>query len=433
MAGLLATQVLAEHHREVVVVERDRLPAGVADRNGVAQGRHSHALLARGNLELESRFPGLTDELVEAGARTGDMLDDARLHFGGHRLRSHPSDVTVISCSRAFLEGHVRQRVLAGPNVTLVEGCDAAGLTMDPEGGRVTGVRLLRRTDGSAEETLAGDLVVDTTGRSSRSGTWLEAAGYGTVPVERVVVDVAYASRRYRMDADALDGDLAILKAPNADRPRGGVLALLEDGQAMVTLAGILGDRPPLDPAGFLAYAEALSIPDLHHAVADAEPIDDPVPHRFPASTWRHVERLGRLPDGFAVLGDSLCSFNPIYGQGMTVAALQAEVLDQHLRRHGTVRPQRLQRELARLVRTPWQMAAGADLQFPGVEGRRTRGQRWLGAYIARLQAAAATDPTLGRAFIRVSGLVDPPQALLRPAVVRRVLRRRRRPSEARC
>jgi 2-polyprenyl-6-methoxyphenol hydroxylase-like FAD-dependent oxidoreductase len=182
------------------------------------------------------------------------------------------------------------------------------------------------------------------------------------------------------------------------------------------------GDRPPLDPRGFERFARSLTVGDIADAILDAEPLDDPVPHRFPASTWRRYDRL-RLPDGFAVIGDGICSFNPIYGQGMTIAALEADALDRHLTRHGRLRPQRFQRQVARIIGPAWQMAAGADLQFPHVEGRRTRAQRALSAYVVRLHAAAAYDPFLSRAFVRVSGLIDPPSALMRPSVLLRVLR----------
>ena len=194
----------------------------------------------------------------------------------------------------------------------------------------------------------------------------------------------------------------------------------------MLTLVGILGDRPPTDADGFAAFAASLRFPDIHETVRDAEPLDDPVPYRFPASVWRHYERLRQIPEGFAVMGDSMCSFNPIYGQGMSIAALEAVALRRHLERHGRVRSRRFHRQLARLLRPPWQMATGADLIYPGLEEGRSRPQRLLGAYINRLHAAAAHDKTVARSFVYVAGLVDPPQKLLRPLVVSRVFRGRR-------
>ena len=191
----------------------------------------------------------------------------------------------------------------------------------------------------------------------------------------------------------------------------------------MLTLAGILGDHPPTDPDGFVDFARSLRFPDIYDAIRDGEPLDDPVAFRFPASVRHRYERSNRFPAGLLVIGDAVCSFNPIYGQGMSVAALEALTLRRHLARGVEPQPRRWFRDLARLVDVPWQMAAGGDLVFPGVQGRRTRKIRLMGSYIARLHAAAAHDAHLATAFIRVAGLVSPPQSLLRPGIAVRVLR----------
>jgi hypothetical protein len=191
----------------------------------------------------------------------------------------------------------------------------------------------------------------------------------------------------------------------------------------MVTLGGILGDHPPTDTDGFLDFARSLQFPDIYDTVRDAEPLDDPVPFRFPASVRHHYERLDRFPDGFLVVGDAVCSFNPIYGQGMSVAALEALALRRHLERGGEPRPQQFFRDIAGVVGVPWEMAAGGDLVFPGVPGRRTRKVRMVSAYLARLHAGAVHDASLGAAFIRVAGLVAPPASLLHPRVALRVVR----------
>ena len=205
----------------------------------------------------------------------------------------------------------------------------------------------------------------------------------------------------------------------------------LEGDRWMLTLAGILGDHPPTDPDGFLDFARSLRFPDIYDAVRDAEPLDDPVAFRFPASVRHRYERSHALPAGLLVVGDAVCSFNPIYGQGMSVAALEALTLRRHLARGIEPQSRRWFRDLARLVDVPWQMAAGGDLVFPGVEGRRTRRIRLMGSYITRLHAAAAHDPDLATAFIRVAGLVSPPQTLLRPGIAVRVVRGGRRNAAA--
>jgi 2-polyprenyl-6-methoxyphenol hydroxylase-like FAD-dependent oxidoreductase len=423
MAGLLAAQVLGDSYGQVTVVDRDELPEAAMHRRGVPHGRHLHALAARGQQALEELFCGLTAELVADGVPAGDMLADTRLFFSGHRLRQAPTGLGLLCASRPVLEGRVRARVRALPNVRFIDRCDVVGLATTPDRRRVTGARLLRRADGSAEEVLGADLVVDATGRGARTPAWLEALGYPRPPVAQVRVGLGYATRIYRLPPDALGGDLAVLQAATPRHPRAGALQVLEGDRWMVTLAGILGDHPPTDPVGFLDFARSLRFPDIYQAVRDAEPLDDPVAFRFPASVRHRYEKLDRFPDGLLVMGDAVASFNPIYGQGMSVAALEALALRRHLE-HGTApRPRRWFRELARVVDVPWDIAAGGDLVFPGVQGRRTAKVRLVSAYLARLHAAAAHDADLAGAFLRVAGLVAPPGSLLRPGVAARVLR----------
>jgi 2-polyprenyl-6-methoxyphenol hydroxylase-like FAD-dependent oxidoreductase len=195
----------------------------------------------------------------------------------------------------------------------------------------------------------------------------------------------------------------------------------------MLSLTGILGDHPPADPAGFMAYARSLAAPEIYAAVRDAEPLDEPVTFRFPASVRRRYERLSRFPAGLLVIGDAVCSFNPVYGQGMTAAALQAVVLGRQLRSGSGPRPDRYFRAISRVIDAPWDISAGGDLSFPGVEGPRPLKVRLGNAYLSRLQAAAVHDARVTGAFFRVAGLIDPPPALLRPQLVFRVLRGSRR------
>jgi hypothetical protein len=350
------------------------------------------------------------------------MLADTRLYLSGHRLRQAHAGLVVLCASRPSLEGHVRARVRALPNLIILDRCDIIGLAATPDGRRITGARVLRRADGSAEELLGADLVVDATGRGSRTPVWLDALGYPRPEPEQVRIGLGYATRTYRLPPDALDGDLAVLQAATLDHPRTGALQLLEGDRWMLTLGGILGDHPPTDPDGFLDFARSLQFPDIHETVRDAEPLDDPVPFRFPASVRRRYERLDRFPDGLLVMGDAVSSFNPVYGQGMSVAALEALTLRGHLDRDSAPPPRRFFRDVARVVDVPWEMAAGGDLVFPGVQGPRTAKTKLVSAYLARLHAAAAHDAGLARAFVRVAGLVAPPQSLLRPNVAVRVL-----------
>ncbi|PVZ06416.1 FAD-dependent oxidoreductase [Actinomycetospora cinnamomea] len=420
MAGLLAAGAAAGSGREVVVVDRDDLPGlddTPAPRRGIPQGRHAHGLLARGQQVLEELFPGFTADLVAEGVPAGDLGYDARWHVDGRRLATGTSGLTFLCASRPCLEARVRARVAALPGVTVLDATTAEAPIADDRGRRIVGVRI-RHRDGR-DEIADADLVVDATGRGSRAPGWLEDLGYPRPDSERVSVGLGYASRIYRTPA-ALAPALAVLYAPGPTRPRGGGLQVLEGDRVMVTLAGVAGDHPPLEPRGFLDFARDL--PVVHDVLRDAEPLDEPVGFRFPTPTRRHYARLPAAPEGLIVLGDGLCSLNPIYAQGMTVAGLQALALRQHLGA-GPLRTRPLQRALAAVADTPWTMMLGADTALPGVEIPLDRATRAVGAYLARLQAAAVVDPTVAGAFLRVVGLVDPPGSLVRPRVAVPVLR----------
>ena len=214
MGGLTAARVLADAYGRVTVVDRDLLPAPGVQRRGVPQGRHAHGLLARGREALEELFPGLTDELVARGALYGDIQLHGRWYNEGVRLRQAPSGLNSLSVSRPLLEGHVRRRLAAFPNVSIVDGCDVAGLVATPDRRRVTGVRMLRRGAGGPGQVLEADLVVDATGRGSRSPAWLAALGYEPPEQEAVRPRIAYASAVYRRrPAEHLDGDRVVIVA----------------------------------------------------------------------------------------------------------------------------------------------------------------------------------------------------------------------------
>lgn len=426
MSGLLVARVLSDAFTEVVIIDRDRLSAATESggtRRGVPQGRHIHVLISRGQQILDELFPGTTAELVADGVPTLDHLGDVRWYLSGTRLRQAESGLRVLSASRPLLEQRIRDRVAALPGVTLVEQCDGAGLVTTPDRNKVTGARIIRHADGSAEQVLTADLVVDATGRGSRTPAWLEGLGYRRPEIETVEIDVGYATALFRTSSMSLNGDKGIVIAPTPGHPRGGALQILEKDRCLVTLVGVLGDRPPTRRDEYLAFARSLQFPDIHDAIVDAEWLGDAAHYRFRSSVRHRYERLEHFPEGFLVVGDAFCSFNPIYAQGMTVAALEAATVRRHLMGGVVPRSRDVLRDIARTVDVPWDMAVGGDLAFPGVQGKRNAKVRFGNLYIPRVHAAAARDSKVATAFVRVSGLVAPPSALLRPGIVLRVLR----------
>ncbi|MGD9486158.1 FAD-dependent monooxygenase [Streptomyces sp. TRM70308] len=421
MAGLLAARVLADSYTDVVLVDRDDLTdredadGHAAWRRGVPQGRHVHALLARGRHILDELFPGITEELIAAGARSGDVTGNVRWVMDGHRMPKPHSDMLLLSMSRPHVERHVRDRVRALPNVRFLARHDVTGLLTTEDGSAVTGVTVV---DEGTARPLPADLVVDATGRRSRSPGWLKELGYGEVREDRQAISVGYATRYYRLRPELMADEVSIDVVASASLPRGAICAKIEGDRVVVTAYGYLGDYPPTDPEGFLAFLKSLSATDIHDTVHDQEPLGDPVAYRFPANLRRRYELMPALPDGLLVLGDAVCSFNPVYGQGMTVAALGATVLRDHAARPGAPRPGAFFTDLAaRAVDDVWGMTTGADLAFPGVEGERTEELLREQEYLDRLLAAAAHDHSLLTAYARVVFLVDPPAALAAPEI----------------
>jgi len=428
VAGLLAARALTDAYERVTVVERDELAEGVGPRRSVPQGRHAHALLPHGQACLERLLPGFSGELVSAGAAECAALEQMRFIVGGHELARAATGAGSIFASRPFIEGHVRRRVRALPAVEAIDRCDVLGLTT--EAGRVAGVRILRRADGSAEEVLAADLVVAATGRDARVPAWLEGLGHPRPTEERLAVGVAYASRRLRLPPGSLGDDGMVLIGAVPDRPRCLFLFSQEHGGWILSVGGYGPEhRPPTDLDGHTAFAATVAPPDVVEAIAAAEPLDEPVAHAFPASVRRRYERLRSFPEGLLVVGDAICSFNPTYGQGMTVAAAEAVALHECLEDGPRDLARRFFAAAAAPVDHAWTLSTGADLALPAVAAPRPRMVRILNAYMRRLHATAAGDPLVAAAFIAVIGMREPPPTLLRPAIARRVLRGPRAPA----
>ncbi|MBE2243711.1 MAG: FAD-dependent monooxygenase [Burkholderiaceae bacterium] len=436
MAGLLAARILSERFGEVMLLERDELPDAAAARKGVPQSPHAHGLLARGCEIIESLCPGFTAALLAQGGAAGDIQYNAAFCAGGQLFARAPCGRFGIAASRSALEAELRRRVLALENVRARTSVDIVEPMFDPLEQRVTGIRIVRR-DSGVEETLCADLIVDCTGRGSRTPGWLRSWGFDAPPEERIEVGIGYATAYFRRDPQHAERPVVTICPATAQSPLPGVFIAQEpltDGvqRWVVTLGGYRGDHPSATLDGMRERAARMGCADLARIVNDAEPIGAPLRYSFPASQRRHYERLARFPGRFLVLGDALASFNPIYGQGMTVAACEALALRAALAKHG-LRPALTRGYFAAAAKTidvPWQLAVGSDLAIPGVRGPRPLPLRLVNAYIARLFRAAPHDAEVTRAFTLVTHLLAPPHSLFSPGIVARVLWHGRRRSD---
>jgi 2-polyprenyl-6-methoxyphenol hydroxylase-like FAD-dependent oxidoreductase len=416
MAGLLAARVLTDYFDRVTLIERDTLPDSPANRRGVPQGRHTHGLLASGRRILDHLFPGISTELIEGDAIAGDISRDARWFCEGGWLARATSGLDGLLMTRPFLEAVVRRRALALDRLHTLQDTTAEGLRWSADGRRVIGISI-------GGECLSADLVVDATGRGSRTPQWLEAAGFEPPREERVEVDLRYTTRLFRRRITDLQGDSAVVIPPTPAGKRGGVMLAQEGERWTVTLISHFGDGAPLEVSGFVAYARQLPAPAIYEVIRDAVPIGEAASARFPASIRCRYESLSRLPERLLVVGDAICSFNPIYGQGMSVSALEALALKAALDEGMNDLTRRFFVRAATIVDTPWNVAVGSDLRMPEAKGPRSAGLRFVNWYMARLHKAAHRDPVLAETFLRVANLVAPPRSLMGSAVALRVLR----------
>lgn len=432
MAGLLATHVLAGHFDEVWLVERDDLPDTPGPRAGVPQGHYVHQLLMRGRRTLEALFPDLGQALLDAGAVPLDWYRSVRWFGAAGWMPPAGEGFVTWSTSRGLLEFAVRQRVLAERRVRVFTGCEVTGLHFDTMLARACGVTIRRRagrSPGVADDatTLPAAFVVDASGRNSHASSWLRAAGLDAVRETVVDARVGYASRLYAVPKRSIwrDWQALVVHGRPPECLRSGTIFPIEGNRWIVTLTGAGGDYPPGDDDGFLAFARSLRVPTLHDAIADADPVSPIRQFRRTENRLRRFDEMARWPAGFAVLGDAACSFNPVYGQGMTIAALSAVALDAHLhvlrRASDTPGGLALQRALAHVARRAWVFATGVDLRQTGERGAAHWRARFMQRYVESLLGLAVDDAAIYRRFLRVMHMVEPPAALFAPSVAARV------------
>jgi len=429
IAGLLAARAVSEFVTEVTILDRDVPPDAAVPRKGAPQGRHVHGILAGCLDALRLFFPDLIEDLTTAGARVVDTGEHIRwFNHNAWRLRCN-SGITSCLLTRPLLEFHIRKRVGKIPNVKESYGLSVTGLEVDETKSRVTGVRV----EGApgTEKVLPADLVVDCSGRGSKTPLWLEALGLEKPPTTTVTVNIGYSTQFFKIPEEThwdWQGLLIMSQPPKVTRM--GVGFLVENGELQVTLGGLFRDYPPDDQAGFLKFAASLAHPELFRAMEQATPCSPITTYRFPAHLWNHYEQRKKGPANLLVLGDALCSFNPIYGQGMTVAALEAQALLRCLK-DTSFRADDLSglrdayyRGVSSIVKAAWAMATGADFAYPQAEGERPLGQWAIRGYLGHVIALTCTDKRVLTVWSQVTHMQKPLSALFAPAIAARVMRR---------
>ncbi|MFE0023812.1 FAD-dependent oxidoreductase [Amycolatopsis sp. NPDC059021] len=421
LAGMLAVRVLSERAHHVTLVDRDRFPDGPEPRKGLPQAQHTHLLMAGGARALDQLSPGLVDTLLHAGAQRlglpNEVLTSSRLGW----FPRYDEMQFLISASRSLLD-HVIRRETAKHPITVIENTDIAGLLGSPR--RVTGA-ILRDLDTHRTREVPADVIIDATGRSSKAPEWLTRLGLPSVTETVIDPGIVYATRFYRAPTTPQRFPaISIQPDPHSKAAgAGGVVMPIEKGQWIVTVAGMRGAEPSADIAGYEEFARQLRHPIIADLIATAEPLTPPRGFRAPPNRHRRFDRLKPWPDGFVVLGDAYCTFNPIYGHGMSAAITSVLAL-----RDGIRKPEpdyaAIQRAVAKAVQPAWSMAAGQDVRYRSTIGpTQRRSGRLQQRYLDRLSRAIGEHKTVAKALLDVYTLSASPRRLISPTVLINAIR----------
>lgn len=408
IGGMCAARVLSDVYERVTVYERDALPDGPVNRAAVPQGRHVHLLMARGAQEFESLFPGLLADMVAAGVPILENRPDC-IHFGaaGHVLGTNHTlrdEFTAYVPSRPQLEWQIRRRTGRIPNVT-IEHRSVDEPVFDAASGRVTGVVL---DAGDGTETVAADLVVDATGRGTRLPVWLAKWGFQRPREDTVDVGIAYATHQVHIPETAL-AEKVVVAGASAEQPRGLGMLFYEDGNWNVTTFGVGKVEPPQDFGQICDLADEILPAHVASALRAGTPLGDMAFHKYPTSRWRRYDKLDRFPLGIVPFGDAVVSFNPTFGQGMTMTSLQAGHLRRALQHPDDRLAGELNRATAKTTYPVWQMNAIGDLTLHRATSAGP--VPWwyapVGGLFDQFLGAAETDPVLAEWFLRRFSLLD--------------------------
>lgn len=417
IAGLCAARILADYFTQVTVLERDSLPEEPTTRRGVPQAAHIHILYNTGADILDDLLPGYGEDLLSSGAVKNDRGSDWYVYTGGDFQADTSNRMPLYCASRPLFEYVLRRRVTDLGGVKLRTSHHLIEYRTTRNDTAICGVRV--RNESGAEETLTADLVVDATGRTSRTPTWLENHGYPAPPTDEVVVDIGYSTGVINRPSD----DRRAIRILPHESSREAAVTPIEGNRWQVGIVGRGDEHPPTTLEEFMNFTDSLAAPDVKHLLEDHEWTSTEIfPGRFPSSRRYRYEDLERFPDGLVVIGDAIVSYNPVYGQGMTVAILESLVL------HHTIGDaglddlgRRYFQRVEEIVDVPWFKATAADSAFPETSGPIPAGAESYLEYMGQMNRAAHNDGEVSEASVRAIQLERPLSELLQPSIVRSV------------
>lgn len=434
ISGLVNAKVLSKHFDKVIVLEKDKLNQNFLPehRKGLPQAHHQHILLMKGRQLFEKIFPGFDDELAQMGSPELSYSNDVALYVGHGKLPRFPSNLKVRPSRRIWIDSLVRKRIAFLSNVEIKSNIQVKRLAFDPDFNRITGVLYQYQEDADQlnehkEDFLSAELVIDCSGRGSKINKWLKELSFSDIPKTEVDPKLGYASCLLDIP-ETYNGVRNIEVAPHVpDNPRAAGLWEVEKGTWLLTLIGMTGKYPPSDISGFKAFSDALPTPSISNILEQAQVISDIQSFRGTKNIWRHFETMSSYPHGLLVMGDALCAFNPLHGQGLTLIAQSAEILEQALYKGCVVNfsdtwSQSVYRKLNRVFISAWMFAVSEDMRWPETIGRKVDWKLKLAyRYTDLLLKTCQYSEHTTQVCLSVANMIKSPLSLIHPGILLRI------------
>ncbi len=419
IAGKIAAKALSESFRQVTIIEAGQEPTEKAPRKRVPQSYHPHVVLKGGEAAIEKLFPQITSELIEDGSTLTNFTGDLKWHHFGSWKKPFTGELIMVQQSQPMLDSHLQRRINHVSNITTRYETMSEQLLIDRQHNKVCGLRV-RSLKTRTEEELSADLVVDASGFGSKSRSWLKTYGI-EVKEERVGIQLFYASRLVRLKKEKRPDWYNLLISPSfPNNPYGAYIQTIEDDRFSVTFSGYVNERAPQTNEEFFSYAHKLPETDVLDFLKQAKPITDIKIHRIPYQVRRRFDLAKHIPGGFVVIGDAHCRFDPVFGQGISVAAMEAIELQRRVQ-HVTSLDQSFtkayHKKISKIIATPWDMATTEALRHQNITGDRSLAQPMKQWYSKKVYELSASDPEIYIRLVRVMNLIRSPHHLFHPKV----------------
>lgn len=429
IAGKLMAQALSTHFQKVIVIEKDKPAKADQPRQKIPQSYHLHFLLRGGELAIEQLFPGFQEEIIQYGAIRSNFTRDCRFYQAGKWKQRHSGTLPFIQLTRPLLEWYIEHRLAANERVETLYETYVHRLIFDENINTVQGIEIRQSIQGPSNY-MEADLIVDSSGFGSRFKGWLP---YQDMEVQtyEASIQLFYASRIYRLKPDTKKPDWTLLMSvPNLPHETtGAYIQYLGEDHYFVTYSGYFNVSPPRTNEEFIRYAEQLSISDVHHFLSIANPISEIYVYQLPSQIWHRVDKAPRFPENFLLVGDALCRFDPIYGQGMSVTAKEAFILRNMLEKCDPNKPlplgfsRRYQKKIAQFVKESWNLSTSEVMRHPEVQGKRSWCLPLRHWYSQQIYHASAQDSELYDDMVEVLNLLKPSYTLIYPKVLWKVFK----------